>query len=197
MLWTSTVFDRVVSAQDHAFPSIRAGTIMTTPNLNVTIGGESVAIRPIRVTDAAMEAEFVRHLALRTKQLRFFGAVNELSPADLKRFCEVDGRHSMAFVATVQKDGRETEIGVCRYAPNLREDVREIAVTVADEWQHTELAKVLTQQLIDSARNYGVKQLYSVELCDNSAMRKLARELGMCKTPDPDDVGQVIYSLTL
>jgi L-amino acid N-acyltransferase YncA len=59
------------------------------------------------------------------------------------------------------------------------------------------LAKILTQQLIDSARHYGVKQLYSVELSDNSAMRKLARELGMSKTPDPDDVGQVIYSLTL
>jgi len=170
---------------------------MTIPNLNLMIAGEAVTIRPIRVTDVPMEAEFVRRLGLRTKQLRFFGAVNELSPAELKSFCDVDGRRSMAFVATVQKAGRETEIGVSRYAPNLRADVREIAVTIADEWQHTELAKILTQQLIASAKDCGVKQLYSVELCDNSVMRKLARELGMTKTPDPDDVGQVIYSLTL
>lgn len=170
---------------------------MTIPDLHLTIGGEAVTIRPIRVTDTAMEAAFVRRLAVRTKQLRFFGTITELSPAELKRFCEVDGRHSMAFVATVQKEGCESEIGVCRYAPNLRDDAREIAVTIADDWQHTDLAKILTQQLIDSARQYGVKQLYSVELSDNLAMRKLARELGMSKTPDPDDVGQVIYSLTL
>jgi hypothetical protein len=37
-----------------------------------------------------------------TKHYRFLGGVKELSPAELKRLCDVDGRHSMAFVATVQ-----------------------------------------------------------------------------------------------
>jgi hypothetical protein len=39
--------------------------------------------------------------------------------------------------------------------------------------------------------------MYSVDLADNSAMRELARELGMSASRDPEDAHQVIYSLTL
>lgn len=168
---------------------------MVTTNLNLTVAGELVTIRPIRMTDAAMEAEFVRKLSPQTKHYRFFGGVRELSPAQVKFFCEADGRHSMAFVATIRKNGRETEIGVGRYAPNSKADIREMAVTIADEWQHQGLGKLLVEQLIASARDYGVKQLYSVELTDNVAMRDLAHDLGMSMVCDPDDVRQVIYSL--
>lgn len=170
---------------------------MTTSDLHPTVAGESITIRPIRMTDVAMEAAFVRKLSLQTKHFRFFGGVKELSPAELTRFCEVDGLHSMAFVATLQKDGAETEIGVGRYAPNSRADAREMAVTIADDWQHRGLGKLLVNQLVASARDYGVRQLYSVDLADNSAMRELANELGMSAASDPNDVRQVIYSLAL
>jgi N-acetylglutamate synthase-like GNAT family acetyltransferase len=144
-----------------------------------------------------MEAEFVRNLSPQTKHYRFFGGLRELSPAQVKRFCEVDGRHSMAFVATVQRNGCETEIGVGRYAPNSKADIREMAVTIADERQHKGLGQLLVKQLIASARDYGVKQLYSEELTDNAAMRDLAHELGMSTACDPDDAHQVIYSLAV
>jgi len=77
---------------------------MITANLHVTVAGELLTIRPIFVTDVAMEAEFVRKLSPQTRQYRFFGGVREQSPAQLKLFREVHGRHSMAFVATVQKE---------------------------------------------------------------------------------------------
>jgi acetyltransferase len=168
---------------------------MVTTNQHVTVAGELVSIRPIRATDAAMEADFVRKLSAETKHYRFFGGIRELSAAQIKSFCEVDGRHSMALVATVQENGTDTEIGVARYSPNSKADVREMAVTIADDWQHRGLGKLLVQQLIVSARDNGVRQLYSVDFNDNSAMRALADELGMCATCDPDDVHQVIYSL--
>ena len=162
-----------------------------------TIAGEAVTIRPIRITDAEMEADFVRRLSPQTKHYRFFGGIKELSPSEAAHACDVDGRHSMAFVATIRRDGRETEIGVSRYAPNSRSDVREIAVTVADEWQHKGLGTMLMKQLIQSAKSNGVKQLYSIELSDNEAMRALARDLHMSACGDPDDPHQTIYSLPL
>ena len=168
---------------------------MVPPNHQVTVAGELVTIRPIRASDAAMEGNFVRKLSARTKHYRFFGGVKELSPAQVKLFCEVDGCHSMAFVATVQKEGSETEIGVGRYVPGSKADVRELAVTIADEWQHKGLGKLLVQQLVASARDNGIRHLYSLELDDNSAMRELADELGMGAARDPDDAHQVIYSL--
>jgi L-amino acid N-acyltransferase YncA len=72
-----------------------------------------------------------------------------------------------------------------------------MAVTIADEWQHKGLGQLLAKQLIGYAKSHGVKQLYSVDLADNSGMRKLASELGMSVRRDPEDAHQVIYSLTL
>ena len=152
-----------------------------------TVAGEAVRIRPIRLTDANMEAEFVRTLSPLTKHYRFFGGVKELAPAELQRMCDVEGYHSMAFVATVERDGRETQVGVSRYCPNSKAEVRELAVTIADEWQKQGLGTLLMKQLIQSAKDYGIKQLYSIDLADNSAMRELARDAGMSSQRDPND----------
>jgi GNAT superfamily N-acetyltransferase len=105
--------------------------------------------------------------------------------------------NSMAFVATVRRDGRDLEIGVSRYAPNSRSDVREIAVTVADDWQDKGLGAALMRQLIQTARINGIKQLYSIDFAENTAMRELARDLGMRASRDPDDPHQTIYTLDL
>ncbi len=164
---------------------------------HATIAGEAVTIRPIQIPDADMEAAFIRRLSPETKHYRFLAGVKELAPSEVSRLCDVDGKHSMAFVATIRHDGRETEIGVGRYAPNSRSDVREIAVTVADDWQHKGLGTMLMKQLIESAQSNGVKQLYSIALSDNAAMRALAEDLGMTATRDPNDSQQMIYSLAL
>jgi GNAT superfamily N-acetyltransferase len=161
------------------------------------VDGEVVTVRPMGLADAEMEASFIRRLSPQTKHYRFFGGVNELPPAEVLRLCNVDGRTTMAFVATVRRDGRETEIGVSRYAPSSHADVREIAVTVADEWQHKGLGTMLMKQLTDYARSNGVKQLYSIDLSDNESMRALAKDLHMSAHGDPDDPHQTIYSLTL
>jgi L-amino acid N-acyltransferase YncA len=97
----------------------------------------------------------------------------------------------------VKKDGHETEIGVSRYAEIPGEGAGELAVTIADAWQHKGLGHLLLRKLIDYAKTHGIKRLYSVELADNSAMRELATDLGMTVSRDPDDANQVIYSLTL
>jgi GNAT superfamily N-acetyltransferase len=170
---------------------------MTTASEQLIVSDESVTIRPIHPADSAMEDKFVRDLSVETKHYRFLGGVKELSPAELKRLCDVDGRHSMAFVATVQENGRETEIGVSRYAEGSSDGVGEMAVTIADAWQHKGLGRSLVQRLIAYAKTHGVKRLYSVDLADNVAMRDLARELGMNVRRDPGDANQVIYSLTL
>jgi GNAT superfamily N-acetyltransferase len=157
----------------------------------------TVTIRPIRLTDIAMESEFIHRLSSEAKHFRFLAGVRELPPAELARLCDVDMKHSMAFVATVHQNGREVEIGVSRYAPNSHSDVREVAVTVADEWQHQGLSAALMKQLIQTARTQGIKQLYSINLSNDTAMSALAKELGMSSIRDPSDAHQTIHSLTL
>ena len=170
---------------------------MNTAQEHAIVAGESVSIRPIHPADSLMESKFLGNLSVETKHYRFLGGVKELSHAELKRLCNVDGRHSMAFVATVQENGHEKEIGVSRYAECSSDGVGEMAVTVADAWQHKGLGQLLVGRLIAYARSHGMKQLYSLDLMDNPAMRELADDLGMDVKGDPDDANQVIYSLTL
>ena len=145
-----------------------------------------ITIRPIRLTDTDMEAEFVRRLSPETKHFRFLGGIKELTPDMLKTFCDVDFDQSAAFVAVTVENGKETEIGVVRYAPSTLDDVREMAITVADEWQNQGVGTLLTQRLIDFAKSHGIKELYSMDLADNTHMRQLANDLGMSARRDPD-----------
>jgi GNAT superfamily N-acetyltransferase len=170
---------------------------MTLQSHTTLLAGKTVTIRPIRASDTVMEAAFINKLSSETKHYRFFGAVKELSATELQGFCSTDEPHRMAFVATVQEAGAEVEIGVCRYAPDSKADVREMAMTISDEWQRTDLGKLLITHLIAAARQFGVRQLYSLELADNARMRELAHEVGMSARPDPHDAHQVIYSLAL
>lgn len=170
---------------------------MTKDMTTVFINDRWVTMRPIESTDSTLETDFVRKLSAATKHYRFFCAMSELSPAEASRLCDVDGPQTMAFVATVPDEGHEVEIGVCRYAPSNNLDVRELAVTVADDWQHTELAKLLMNRLLTSAKQYGIRKLYTIELADNQTMRNFAKDVGMAAERDPSDANQVIYSLGL
>ena len=178
-------------------PEATGAANMTIVSAQPIAVDESMTIRPIHPADSVMEAEFIRNLSAQTKHYRFLGGVKELSPAELKRLCNVDGRHSMAFVATVKRNGQETQIGVSRYAEYPGDGAGELAITVADAWQHKGLDQILLKQLITYAKTHGIRQLYSLELADNMAMRELASEFGMSVRRDPDDACQVIYSLTL
>ena len=161
------------------------------------IAGRTVDIRPIRASDIRIESDFVRGLSPETKRRRFMCALKELSPEAARNFCQVDGDHTMAYVATIREHGQEIEIGVSRFAPGSRPDSRELAITVADAWQNQGLEAALTRPLVEFAKQHGVRRMYSVDFADNTEMRALARELGMSAEPDPDDARQTVYSLAL
>ena len=71
-----------------------------------------------------------------------------------------------------------------------------MAVTISDEWQHTELAKLLMDHLLIAAKRYGIRQLYaqSLRIIKQCAYSK---DVGMTAERDPSDATQVIYSLGL
>jgi GNAT superfamily N-acetyltransferase len=161
------------------------------------LDGKTITIRPINIQDMTLESDFIDHLSPETKHYRFFGAINHVSEKILRTFCDVDGKRTMAFIATEQVNSKEIEIGVCRYVLTEKPDIYELALTIADKWQHKGLGKMLMEHLINYAKGHGVKWLYSVELADNAFMHTLSKELGMQAKMDPEDTHQVIYSLTL
>jgi acetyltransferase len=95
-----------------------------------------IVIRPIKPEDADLEIEFVRKLTPETKYLRFMNTMRELPPAMVARLTQIDYDREMAFVATIDEEGAEVEIGVARYAVNPDGETCEFAIVVAEDWQH-------------------------------------------------------------
>ncbi|THF67439.1 bifunctional acetate--CoA ligase family protein/GNAT family N-acetyltransferase [Pseudothauera nasutitermitis] len=149
--------------------------------------GTEVTIRPIKPEDAELEIEFVRKLSAETKYYRFMNTMRELPPAMVARLTQIDYDREMAFVATVDDNGTEVEIGVCRYAVNPDGESCEFAVVVADEWQHRGLARRLMGILIETARNRGLAYMNGVFLANNERMLKFVQGLGFVLSNDPED----------
>lgn len=159
--------------------------------------GTIVTIRPIRPEDAELEMEFVRKLSPETKYFRFMNTMRELPPSMVVRLTQIDYDREMAFVATIENDGQETEIGVCRYAVNPDGESCEFAVVVADDWQHRGLARRLMGVLIETARERGLEYMNGVFLASNERMLRFVQKLGFVLSNDPDDSTVKLGVLTL
>ncbi|NMG17076.1 bifunctional acetate--CoA ligase family protein/GNAT family N-acetyltransferase [Aromatoleum bremense] len=152
-----------------------------------SVDGVEVTIRPIKPEDAELEVEFVRTLSAETKYYRFMNTMRELPPAMVARLTQIDYDREMAFLATIQEDGKEVEIGVCRYAVNPDGESCEFAIVVADAWQRHGLARKLMGILIETARNKGIMYMNGVFLANNERMLKFVQGLGFTLSNDPED----------
>jgi acetyltransferase len=160
--------------------------------------GRRALIRPIRRDDVHRNTAFIDSLSPPSKHFLFLGGVARLSDEALRRLCNPDYSHDMAYVALDARGGyQQRQIGVCRYVGNDATKGAEISVAVADDWQRCGLGKRLLSHLIDYARAHGVTRLYSMDSAANNRMRKLARDLGFTEKPDPDDPSQVVCHLDL
>ncbi|MCX8086161.1 MAG: bifunctional acetate--CoA ligase family protein/GNAT family N-acetyltransferase [Rhodocyclaceae bacterium] len=166
----------------HPYPSHLTTTYQTADGIEVTI-------RPIRPEDAEMEQEFVRNLSAESKYFRFMNTLRELSPVQLVRLTQIDYDREMAFVAIIEENGREREIGVARYAMNPDGESCEFAIVVADDWQGKGLARRLMGVLIETARERGLKFMNGDFLAENRRMIQFVTSLGFVLSPHPDDPG--------
>lgn len=149
--------------------------------------GTQVTIRPIRAEDAAMEEAFVEHLSDDSRYYRFMAHLRALSPRKLEYLTSIDYARHMAFVATVQRDGREIEIGGARYDADAHPESCEFAIAVDDAWQGSGVAGMLMATLMEAARANGFKHMDGIVLAGNHAMLKFARQLGFSVRHEVDD----------
>lgn len=140
--------------------------------------GTQVTIRPIRAEDANIEQDFVRGLSRESRYARFMATLNELSPAKLRYFTEIDYDRHMALVAIVEHDGAEEEIAVARYVVGPDGETCEFAVVVGDAWTGTGVAGMLMLALIDAATRRGLAAMEGFVLTSNHKMLKFCRQLG-------------------
>jgi acetyltransferase len=135
-------------------------------------------LRPIRPEDARIEQSFIRALSPEARYFRFHHGLQELTPEMLVRFTQLDYDREMAFIAVVERDGREQEVGVSRYTRNADGESCEFALVVADAFQGAGIGTALMIALIERARQKGLARMEGEVLAENSNMLELVGHLG-------------------
>ncbi|WP_455212240.1 bifunctional acetate--CoA ligase family protein/GNAT family N-acetyltransferase [Kaarinaea lacus] len=158
------------------------------------LDGTRITVRPIRPEDAHIERDFVRNLSPQAKYFRFMHALHELTQEMLIRFTQIDYDREMAFIAVVQQDGTEVEIGVARYVMNPDHHSCEFALVVADQWQKKGIGSYLMTQLMQTAKNRGFDTMVGEVLADNEHMLDLAGRLGFSQHAHDQDPGIAVVS---
>ena len=128
-----------------------------------------ITIRPLRNGEtSAVQAVFDR-LGPRSQLLRFGGAKNVLTPAELEQLARVDDRH-LVLVALI--DGEP--VGISRLVRDADDPaLGEIAFSVGDAWQGRGIGSVLVDRLACEARAAGIERLSATISSDNPASLKL------------------------
>ena len=150
----------------------------TTPTRSFRLrDGTEISIRPIAPDDKAqLKATFDR-LSEESRFRRFLSPKNELTPRELAFLTEIDHRDHEALVAVTAR-GAEG-IGVARYVRSAHDfGVAEVAVTVADDWQHRGVGTALLAALVERARAEGVRRFSAVVHSSNRPMFELLDQLG-------------------
>jgi RimJ/RimL family protein N-acetyltransferase len=134
-------------------------------------------IRPIRVTDTDALLRMHRGLSERTVYQRFFSFVPELTQGQAERFTHVDGTDRFALVIE-DPSGRLVAVGrYDRLPPDQRQ--AEVAVVVADGYQHHGLGTTLVEMLCSHGRTAGVTHFVAEVLATNSAMQHAFADAGL------------------
>jgi RimJ/RimL family protein N-acetyltransferase len=143
--------------------------------------GSRILIRPVRSTDASLIAEGFARLSERSRRMRFLGKKDELTPAELHYYANVDHHDHEALGALDPADGRLA--GVARYVRDADDpQAAEIALTIADDWQGRGLGTELLARLSDRAREEGIRRFTAVMASENVPMGMLLRSVGAVQT---------------
>ena len=162
--------------------------------------GIEIIVRPVKPEDADLERRFVAGLSEQTRFFRFFYRLNELTPAMLARFTQVDYDRELALLALAadpEAAAGVSMVGIARYIANPDHESGEFAVVVADAWQGRGIAGRLMKTLIACARKKGLRCLVGTVLRVNHNMLRFSRDLGFEVRDDPEDPEQVSVRLHL
>jgi GNAT superfamily N-acetyltransferase len=117
--------------------------------------GRGPLIRPMTPADRPALADFPNRVSAGSAIFRFHGSVTVLTDKTLDLLLDLAGGQREAIIAV---DDRGIA-GVARFArDDLDPAVAEVAILVADEWQHRGLARQLLRPLAERARSAGIER---------------------------------------
>jgi GNAT superfamily N-acetyltransferase len=129
-----------------------------------------ITVRPLRGGETEVVQAVFDRLGPRSRLLRFGGAKNVLTPAELELLARVDGDHH---VLVAWLDGEP--VGIARLVRDGA--VADVAFAVADEQQGKGVGTALSQRLAEDARAAGIVTLRATLSAENDASLALLKRM--------------------
>ena len=161
--------------------------------------GRSFLLRAIRPEDEPLIQDMLARSTLEDIRLRFFTPIKQLTHEVAARLSQIDYHREMALVAVAPDEGRADQAiyGVVRIAADPDNERAEYAVMVRSDMKGAGLGYLLMSEIIDYARERGLKTIFGEVLRENTTMLQMCEELGFARETDPDDPSIVRVTIHL
>ena len=157
--------------------------------MNVAAQNATCRIRPIAPDDRDALTRFYSALSPDSLEARFHGAMPGIGEGTASFFCGPDHLHREGLVAELlDEHGEPVIVGHVCLEP-IRPGRAEMAIAVADRWQHHGLGRAMLSRAIVWAKDHGVTELGASIRGSNGVMIGLVRSMGMPVTVDDGDGG--------
>jgi len=143
--------------------------------------GTLVRVRATRPDDGHRLVVAFGKLERESIYTRYFSFKKQLTPADLERGNNADGRRGAAIMVTLAADA-ETVIAVGLYSAHPTRDgatSAELAFVTEEDYQGQGIARLLLEALADVARVHGIVRLDAEVLAQNRAMLRVFERSGL------------------
>jgi acetyltransferase len=140
----------------------------------------AVRVRAIRSTDSVALKRFYCRLSNESRRARFLHASVGPTPMQCSTFCKTDHDHREGFVAVVgaYRGGQELIVGHVCLEPDRSSDA-EVAIAVAEEFQHQGIGRRLLAEGVAWAGRERIAQITATMFAGNAPIHRLLMGLGL------------------
>jgi len=142
--------------------------------------GTKILLRPITPEDEPLLANMLDYISTSSLYYRFFGFVPKVTHEWMSRFTHIDYDREIAIVAIAnyEDEDKKEMIGVVRIIEDAWGESAEYAILIADRWQRKGLGNMLTDYIIEIARQRHIGRLVASVLPSNTGMIHMFEERG-------------------
>jgi acetyltransferase len=158
----------------------------------------TITIRPALPTDAEALERFYAGLSEDSRHLRFFGCTRGISHSQSVSFCTPDHAHREGYVAVLSSGGPGPDLIVGHLCLEPIDDATaEVAIAVADAYQHQGIGRRLMAAGIDWARAVGIARLRATMLALNIPIKRLLAGLGLTTSTSTEGLDTTVVWIDL
>lgn len=147
--------------------------------------GTAVTLRPIRPEDEPLWHRLLEACSAESLRARFHHLFKAATHEMAARYCFIDYDRELALVAQIDATGEFAAIA--RLVADPDHKTAEFAILVADAWQGIGLGMLLTENCLDIACTWGLRQVTAVTTINNSPMLGIFKLHGFQFEHDPHD----------